>query len=220
MLRAPVIFDLDGTLIDSRGDIVRACSAMLEDFGRRPLSGDEIASFVGDGARRLVERALGEADDALVDRAVESFLSHYEADPVRETVLLPGVLETLDALRGAPLAICTNKPRRTTLPVLRGLGLEARFDVVVAGGDTPEKKPHPAPVLRACALLGVAPGDAWMVGDGPQDVEAARAAGVRSVGVRGGILSVERLLASRPDYLLESMFELPALLVRASASQT
>ncbi len=217
----PVIFDLDGTLIDSRGDIVRACRGMLADLGRPSLPSEVIASFVGDGARVLVERALGgDVDGALVERGIELFLHHYEADPVRETVLLPGVAETLDALEGHPLAVCTNKPRRTTLPVLRGLDLERRFRVVVAGGDTAEKKPDPAPILRACALLGVAPSEAWMIGDGPQDVLGARAAGVRSVGVKGGILDLERLLAAEPDFLLESMAELPPLLFGAARERS
>lgn len=214
MRQIPVIFDLDGTLIDSRGDIVRACRAMLVDLGRPVLAAETIASFVGDGARVLVEKALGGGvDERDLERAVELFLAHYEADPVRETVLLPGVAEALDALASHPLAVCTNKPRRTAVPVLRGLGLEGRFRVVVAGGDTPEKKPDPAPILRACALLGVVPKDAWMIGDGPQDVLGARAAGVRSVGVKGGILELGRLVAAAPDYLLESMAELPSLLL-------
>jgi phosphoglycolate phosphatase len=109
-----------------------------------------------------------------------------------------------------PLALCTNKPRITTEPVLAALGLDS-FRVVVAGGDLPEKKPHPAPLLHIAQALALAPRELVMVGDGAQDILAGRAAGARTVGVRGGIQAEARLLAAEPDVVIESLAELSAL---------
>ncbi len=215
MSKRAVVFDLDGTLIDSRGDIADACNHMLEAAGHERLSDAEIAGFVGDGARYLAGRALevgvfGEpvSADAL-DRHLEVFLDYYEAHPVARTTVLPGVEASLELLRGVPVALCTNKPRRTTDAVLRALGWQGRFGALVAGGDTLEKKPHPQPILRCAELLGVRPEELIMVGDGPQDVEAGRAAGALTIGVRGGILPEARLLASNPDVLLDSLEAFP-----------
>lgn len=208
-----LIFDLDGTLIDSRGDIAAACQAMLKELGHPVLSLQEISSFVGDGARALVERALPATQgEGGIDEAVELFLRHYEKEPVARTTLLRGVQRVLDEANGFALAVCTNKPRRTAVLVLEGMSLSPFFPVVVAGGDTAQRKPNPEPVLRAIELLGLAPEEVLMIGDGPQDVLAARAAGVRSVGVKGGILELERLVGSNPDHLLESLEELLPLL--------
>jgi len=218
MNKRAVVFDLDGTLIDSRGDIADACNHMLEAAGHARLSDAEIAGFVGDGARYLVGRALdvglsgGPVSADALDRHLEVFLDYYAAHPVVRTTVLPGVEASLAVLRSAAVAVCTNKPRRTTDAVLRALGWERRFGAIVAGGDTREKKPHPEPIERCAELLGVRPEEIIMVGDGPQDVEAGRAAGALTIGVRGGILPEARLLASNPDVLLDSLEAFPAWL--------
>jgi phosphoglycolate phosphatase len=124
---------------------------------------------------------------------------------------MPGAAEALAALARLPLAICTNKPRRTTLAVLEGLGLGSHFAAVNAGGDLPEKKPHPRPLLHLARELGLPPSELMMVGDGAQDVLAGHAAGALTVGVRGGIQPLERLLAAEPHHLLSTLHELPAL---------
>lgn len=208
-----VVFDLDGTLIDSRGDIVAACLHMLQALGLPPLEEERIASFVGDGARLLVARALGLPSDAPdVDPALEIFLREYEAHPVERTVWMSGAVDIFERLAPLPVGLCTNKPRRTTEPVLRSLGVWEKFAAIVAGGDTPEHKPHPAPVLLAAELLGKSPEVIAFVGDGPQDIEAGRAASMLTVGVRGGILAEELLVAARPDVLLDSLEQLPSWL--------
>ena len=213
MKRRAVVFDLDGTLIDSRGDIAAACNAMLRKAGRAPLSEEVVSGFVGDGARFLVAGALGASqDDPEVDDHLEAFLDYYEAHPLDHTVILPGVETSLDWLASFPVALCTNKPRRTTLPVLDALGWTTRFGAIVAGGDTVQKKPHPEPLEKIARLLSVSPKELVMVGDGPQDIEAGRAAGALTIGVRGGILPIERLLAAKPDLLLNTLEELPAAL--------
>jgi phosphoglycolate phosphatase len=206
-----VVFDLDGTLIDSREDIAAACNHVLHALGRAPLSVDTIASFVGDGARMLVARALdAEPSSTEVEQALAIFHPFYEAHPAVHTTLMPGARELLDALGDRPLAIVTNKPRRATLACLDALGVTARFMAIRAGGDGP-LKPDPSGVTGALASMRVGPAQAWMIGDGEQDVIAGRAAGCVTVGVRGGFQDA-KLEAATPDMLVGSLLELITLL--------
>ncbi len=214
MIRA-IVFDLDGTLIDSRRDIAASANHALSSHGFPALSLEEISSYVGDGARSLLARAARLEDaDSRVERLVEAFLDYYTAHPIDGTTLMPGAREALAGFPPSSLALCTNKPRRTTLAVLAGLELTNAFRAVAAGGDFPEKKPHPRPLLALAEALEVAPRELLMVGDGAQDVLAGRAAGAVTVGVRGGIQGVERLLDARPDHVLDSLHELPGLVRR------
>jgi phosphoglycolate phosphatase len=209
-----VVFDLDGTLIDSRLDIAQATNHALDTLGFPRLAVDRIAGFVGDGAEALLARAAGVSDaEPVIRDLLAVFLDYYTAHPATHTRLMPGALAALAELAPAfGLAICTNKPRRTTDAVLAALDLESYFSVVTAGGDLPRKKPDPAPLLHIATSLGLGPTELAMVGDGPQDVEAGRAAGAFTVGVRGGIIAFERLQAAAPDAMLASLSELPALL--------
>ncbi len=208
-----VVFDLDGTLVDSGRDIAEAANYALEKSGRARLPHEELESYVGDGAALLISRAarldVKAPETALM---VADFLDYYAEHPLDHTTLMPGALDALNLLAKLPLGVCTNKPRRTSLAVLRGLALEDRFAGLVAGDDLPERKPHPAMVLEAARLLGVPVTEVVMVGDGPQDVEAGRAAGAVTVGVRGGIQAFERLAASQPTAIIDSLAELPELL--------
>jgi phosphoglycolate phosphatase len=211
MIRA-VAFDLDGTLIDSRRDIAVATNHALACHGFPELELAEIERYIGDGARTLLARAARlDEQAASVSALVESFLEYYTEHATDFTTLMPGALEALEALSDLPLALCTNKPRRTTLAVLRNLGLETRFEHVSAGGDLSEKKPHPAPILWIAETLRIGPSELVMVGDGAQDILAGRAARAITVGVRGGIQPVERLLAAQPDHVLESLHGLASL---------
>jgi phosphoglycolate phosphatase len=203
------VLDLDGTLVDSAPDIAAALNRVLEAEGRAALPLAAVKGFIGDGARALVARALGRARSD-VDGPLALFQRRYRERPCVETRLMPGALAALDALAGARLALVTNKPRDVTRLVLDGLGLAPRFAAVYAGGDGP-LKPDPA-AIRA-VLGGVPPAEAWVIGDGPQDVEAGRAAGCFTVGVLGGYADA-RLAASAPDVLLGSLAELPGLLGR------
>src|SRR5450432_654917 len=154
-----VVFDLDGTLIDSRLDIAYAANHALTASGRSPLSVDEISSYVGDGARLLLARAARlEPGAAELEPLLESFLGYYEAHATDHTVLLPGAYEALAALAAfaeLPLAICTNKPRSTTNAVLANLRFPAEFKVVVAGGDLAKNKPDPLPLVHIARHLGL-----------------------------------------------------------------
>jgi phosphoglycolate phosphatase len=134
---------------------------------------------------------------------------------VVHTRLCPGAESALSALSALSLALCTNKPRVTTEAVLAALGLSELFQVVVAGGDLPRSKPDPLPILHIAERLGLSPSELVMVGDGAQDILSGRAAGAFTVGVRGGIQPIERLLAAEPDLLLDSLEELPEALRRA-----
>jgi phosphoglycolate phosphatase len=215
-----IVFDLDGTLIDSRRDIAGAIAHMLAVAGRPALSEETILGFVGDGARHLVASVLGVPFEAPeVDGHLAIFIDHYTAHPVARTTLMPGTLEALTALAEFPLALCTNKARRTTDAVLRGLDLERHFEVVVAGDDTVHRKPHPAPLQSIAAQLGVPTTQLVMVGDGPQDVECGHAVGAHTVGLEGGILPIERLLAARPHTMLRSLHDLPQLVRQLHAAR-
>jgi len=216
-MKAPraIAFDLDGTLVDSRKDIAAALNLALADSGRPALPEETIAGFVGDGARTLCARAAGLPEDhADVGRILEGYLRHYLEHPMAFTRWMPGAREALDELGGYELALMTNKPRPTVEAVLAGLGVADRFAAVVAEGDLPEKKPSPAPVLWIAKHLGISPAEIVVVGDGPQDVQAGRRAGARTVAVRGGFALRERLEASGPDALIESLAELPGIVNR------
>ena len=207
-MKALVTFDLDGTLVDSRGDIAAACNHALASVGRSELPLATITAFVGDGGRRLLERALNvEADAPMVDAALAVFDAYYREHPAEHTVFLPGAREALDALRDHPLAIATNKSRTATLAVLDALGVRDRFAAVSAAGDGP-LKPDPEGLLRLCSALSARAEDTFMVGDGPQDIGAGRSAGCITVAVLGGFHDEARLRALAPDYLLRSLHEL------------
>lgn len=180
-----IVFDLDGTLVDSRDDIATACNHALVAHGRAALPVDVVRRFVGDGARLLVARAFElAASDPALDAPLATFRAYYEAHPADTTTLLPGARDVLDAL-----------------------DLRARVDALAAGGDGP-LKPHPFTVRSVLEAVGVEPGRAWMVGDGPQDVRAGRAAGAFTIALRGGFAEPSKLAASKPDAFVDALAEL------------
>ena len=212
-----VIFDLDGTLIDSRGDIAAACNHALLRAGRSALSTETISGMVGDGARVLVARAFDLPVDAPeIDSALGDFHAYYTQNPAVFSLYLPGASATLDALQAAnmKLALATNKPRETTLAVMAAMDMTKYFSAVTAGGDGP-LKPAPDSLLRIFRELAIDPSDAWMVGDGPQDIGASRAAGCTAIAVGGGFVSRARLEAAKPDAWIASLSELLPLFLKA-----
>jgi phosphoglycolate phosphatase len=212
-----VVFDLDGTLVDSLADISAAANHALAVHGKPTRPQAEIAGHVGDGARLLLARAADlDATAPELEPLLATFIAHYTAHATDHTVLTPGARAALDALSSHPLALCTNKPRATTTRVLEALGLGSTFAVVIAGGDLAVTKPDPLPLVRIAEELALSTHELVMVGDGPQDVECGRAAGARTVGVLGGIAAEQLLLAARPDAVLPSLAELPALIARWS----
>lgn len=210
-----VIFDLDGTLIDSAADLARALNGMLATHDCRPLALDEVRAMIGDGLGKLVERALAARGLAAIDAAAaqRSVLQRYSAEPVRETVLYPGARAALERLREADLelAICTNKPAHLTATILEQLDLAKFFNQVVGGDTLPYHKPDPRVLQAVLAQFCAAPDDALMVGDSEVDGAAAAAAGVPLVLMRygyrrGPIEHITHLAA------LETLQELPCLI--------
>ena len=212
-----LVFDLDGTLIDSAPDLRAALNEMLRERGRAPLSLAQVRQMIGDGAAALVARALAAsgADPAAAADALPRFLQLYEADAVRLTRPYPGVPETLAALRrrGYRTAICTNKPQHATHTVLEGLGLSALFDGIAGGDRFAVKKPDPGHLLGLIGALGGAPDRAAMIGDGENDAAAAHGAGVPLVLMRYGYARGDPASLAA-DALLDRFDDLPAALDR------
>ncbi|GEO15023.1 phosphoglycolate phosphatase [Microvirga aerophila] len=216
-----IIFDLDGTLVDSARDLQDATNVVLAEEGLRSVGLDEIKSMVGDGVAKLVERAVAAAggDPGRLPVLLPRFLAVYEANASRHTVTYAGVPETLAGLRrlGLKLALVTNKPFTATVEILGALSLRSFFEVVIGGDALAERKPHPAPVLLALKQLGVEPEAAIMIGDNYHDVQAAREAGVRAFAVTYGYshrphaeLGAERLMDTMAELvpLIEAEFAL------------
>ena len=205
-----LIFDLDGTLIDSKLDLALAVNATLEYMKRARLAHETIYSFVGDGAPLLVRRALGEGvTDREADDGLAYFLSYYRAHMLDNTVTYPGVREGLELLKDRSMAVLTNKPVRFSQRILEGLGLAGYFRYVYGGNSFQTKKPDPLGANILLRDLGTAPQESMMVGDSDVDVRTARSAGMWSCGVSYG-LGAEGMRAHPPDVMLDSLVELPA----------
>jgi len=177
-----VVFDLDGTLIDSSRDLADATNAVIQEYGGTPLGIDEITSYVGEGAAVLVRRALRAAGLAhLPADALDRFLAQYEERLTVHTRPYPGIPEALDALagRGCTLAVLTNKPERPTRRILEELALDAKFTDVVGGDTSAGRKPDPTGLLRIIERAGTTPAASVLVGDSPIDYRTARNAGTR-----------------------------------------
>ena len=183
-----VVFDLDGTLVDSSVDIANAANAMLREFGGAPQPYQALVGMVGEGAGVLVRRALAAAAlDPDSPAALDRFLAHYDAHLLDHTRPYPGMVEALSRIgERLPMEVLTNKPARATDLMLDGLGLRHHFRDVI-GGDTPlGPKPEPAGLLHLAAAAGVAPEQTLMVGDSGIDLATARQAGTRICLVRYG----------------------------------
>lgn len=212
-----LVFDLDGTLVDTAPDLRAALNEMLRERGRRVLSPSEVKRMIGDGVSALVARALaaGGADPAEVATALPRFLEIYEANPAQLSRPYAGVPETLAALRrrGYRLAICTNKPQQATIAVMRDLDLLQLFDGIAGGDRFPMKKPDPGHLLRLIAELGARPKTSAMIGDNENDAAAAHSAAVPFLLMRYGYARVDPD-ALAADARLEQFSQLPAALER------
>jgi phosphoglycolate phosphatase len=221
-----VIFDLDGTLIDSRLDLVHSVNAALRHIARPELPDDVIASYVGDGAPILIQRALGAeaGDQTLVRRGLEFFLSYYREHKLDHTTVYPGIPQALAAIQdasngaspGTPhgnprkLAVLTNKPVIPSRAIVDALGLGQFFSQVYGGNSFATKKPDPEGARKLLQESGVAPEQAAIVGDSQVDVRTGRNAGLWTVGVTYGF-APHTLRDEIPDVLVDHPSELPAL---------
>ena len=207
-----LIFDLDGTLIDSKQDLIRSVNAMLEKMGREKLHEDTISGYIGHGAPKLVARALGdEASAAEREQALKFFLAHYEEHKLDSTRPYPGVAEGLEELRPFPMAVLTNKPVRVSRRIVEGLGLAKYFRAVYGGNSFETKKPDPLGARKILEELGATAGETMMVGDSEVDVQTARNAGTLAAAVNYGFGTHDRA-AYPADLYLDRLTDLMVLL--------
>ncbi|HWF10272.1 MAG TPA: HAD-IA family hydrolase [Bryobacteraceae bacterium] len=207
-----VIFDLDGTLIDSRLDLAHAVNNTRAQAGRGPLPHEQIFSFVGNGAPVLVKRAMGpEASEDEVARALEFFLEYYRHHALDYTVVYPQVGDALRQMHaaGAKLAVLTNKPVKISHRIMEGLGLSQLFFRIYGGNSFDHKKPHRIGIDTLREESGVAAADTWMVGDSWVDVQTARNAGVCSCGVSWGF-QPETFREFPPDVVVDNLEDFAA----------
>jgi phosphoglycolate phosphatase len=205
-----LIFDLDGTLVDSRQDLSNSINAMLRHYGKAELPCDVIASYIGDGAPMLVRRALGDPDDhGLVPEAIEFFLSYYREHKLDNTYVYEHVLDTLAKLGNGSqrkMAVLSNKPVHPSRAICEALGLSKFFFQIYGGNSFHTKKPDPLGVETLLGEAGVHAGEAAIVGDSDIDVITARNTGIYSVGVSYG-LAPHTLETAPPDVLVDSASE-------------
>lgn len=212
---AAIIFDLDGTLVDSVPDIHAAVNRMLDDHGDAPMEMTQVRSFIGNGVPALIGKVMAargeDPNDAARHAAREGcFLKHYLAAPAELGAPFPGVVAALDALAAAGhrLGVCTNKPVEPTRAILRDLGLAGRLPVVIGGDSLPVRKPDPAPLLAAARALAMTP--AIYVGDSEVDAETAQRAGMPFLLFSGGYRKTP--VAELPnDGVFDAFSEVPAL---------
>ncbi|MBU2869498.1 phosphoglycolate phosphatase [Colwellia sp. E2M01] len=216
-----LLFDLDGTLVDSAPDLAAALNKTLSDLGKPEFAQDTIRSWVGNGAQTLVARGLSgsatidsQLDSELAQRAVTLFLDHYREQMCVETVLYPDVKEGLVALKSAGfrLGIITNKPVEFIQPILSGLGIDRLFEIIIGADTLAEKKPHPAQLFYAVEQLNVVTENCLMIGDSKNDILAAQAASMDSVGLTYGYNYGEDIANYNPQWCFDTFAEFTAAL--------
>ena len=216
-----LLFDLDGTLIDSAPDLAAALNETMAELGREPFDEERVRHWVGNGARTLVSRALSgsreidpDLDGKLLAHALEIFMEAYGRRLCERTRLYPGVAETLAELarKGYTMAVVTNKPGPFVAPILEKLGIAERFALILGGEDLPEKKPHPMPLLHAAETLKTPVLRCVMVGDSHNDILAAQRAGMPSIAVTYGYNYGENIADYGPDAILERFEEILEML--------
>jgi phosphoglycolate phosphatase len=211
-----VLFDLDGTLIDPLDDLTNAANASRQAVGLEPLRRETVRRFVGDGLAAFMQRSV---PAELIERATPVFKEHYAAHLTDHTRLYPGVKETLQRLHaaGCRMAVVSNKPTVFAQRILSDLGLQPYLSVIFGGDSLPQRKPAPEPYLKALEQLGGTQEEgrrqALVVGDGHQDIQSARAGGLAVCGVLYGMGQPDDIRALKPDYLIERIEELTAVVM-------
>jgi phosphoglycolate phosphatase len=214
-MKPVLIFDLDGTLVDSKKDLTTSVNYVRQRFDLPVLSEHEIARFIGDGALMLIRRALAEkATESNIQSGLQMFLSYYRAHMLDQTALYPGVSEALERLRDCKLAVLTNKPVHFSCAMLDGLGIYTYFTVVYGGNSFEHKKPDPVGVFQILSDTHGQREKTWMIGDSAVDVRTGRNAGVNTCGVTWGY-ATDTFQEMPPDYLINHLLELDSL-VRAT----
>jgi phosphoglycolate phosphatase len=205
-----VIFDLDGTLVDSFEDIATALNRARERYGHAPLALAAVRAQVGSGSEALVRALVPVAPERFAE-ALAFFLARYDECALERTRLLPGALEALEHFRGRPLAVVTNKTLHLSRRILQGLGLWERFRIVLGGDSLARCKPDPLPVQHVLECFALPAAEVLLVGDGLHDIRAGRAAGVTTVAVATGVSPRAALQAEGPARVIASLHELLTL---------
>lgn len=195
MIIRAVLFDLDGTLVDSLDDLTDAVNHIREAFFHPPLTADAVRMKIGKGARNLVQQALPDVAESGIDRALDMFLQFNRLHIADKSRLYPGILETLHELaaRDIKMAVISNKNEDLSALILQALGIHDLFESICGGDTYPESKPSPLPLLKVMEKLGIAPHECVMVGDSINDIEAGHRAGVASMACSWGYGSEEEL---------------------------
>lgn len=203
-----LIFDLDGTLVDSKGDLTASVNYVRGNFDLPPLTEIQITGLIGGGAQQLIRGALGsDATDSMVMSGLKDFLSYYRAHMLDRTVLYPGVWETLDRLRDCTLAVLTNKPVHFSCSMLDGLGIYRYFSAVYGGNSFDAKKPDPVGIFQILSDTRSRREKTWMIGDSHVDVQTGRNAGVTTCGVTYGYAR-DSFKDTPPDFEIDRFPEL------------
>jgi phosphoglycolate phosphatase len=207
-----LLFDLDGTLVDSKQDLVAAANAARASVGLPSLSNEAVQANVGLGVDSLIRSILGTEDQGLFRQAKEAFISYYTEHLLDHTRIFEGLEPILKTLQRSQVGVVTNKARVFALPLLEGLGISDRFGAIVTPEDAGQKKPDPEPLLYALRLLGLPPERAVVVGDSRYDIEAGRRAGLQTVAVLWGFGTPEEIERANPDIIVRSPNDLAKLL--------
>lgn len=206
-----ILFDLDGTLVDSREDVANALNHALSGVGLPPLSVARVAGMIGGGVVNLIQTALGDNNHSRFKKTLASFREHYSEHLLDHTVLYPGVRETLAELGSCTKAVLTNKPTDYSLKILEGLAIGGFFAEVMGGDRKQAKKPAPDAVHELLDKFSLRAEEALMVGDSTIDIETGRNAGIRTGAVTYGFGRRVDLEAARPDYLLDTLRQLAVI---------
>ena len=210
-----ILFDLDGTLVDTSRDITNALNYALSPYGLDGISVDATIKIIGEGLTRLIEKVLGDERYHLKNAVSTRFLDYYSAHLIDNSKNYPYVRETLDKLAGYRKAVISNKRENLSVNLLKQLDLDRHFDLIVGSDTTPERKPSAGPLLFVFSKLQISSQEALMVGDSQYDIEAGHNAGTRTVAVTYGYQ--ERRLLTAADYLIDSFGDLPRILDIASS---
>ncbi len=208
-----VIFDLDGTLVDSLADLADAVNYTLQKLHQNPVDEEYVKKSIGDGARKLIERCAPSLNHKEIDQAMDIFLPYYDAHCTVKTRLYPGVKDWLEILkaRGLKIALLTNKPEIPSRHIVKALGVDSYFDAIIGGDTLSEKKPSPLGIHTLISQFNIPQDQVLMVGDGTPDIESAQACGVECIAILNGIGFRESLLKLQPDHIVESFSEIPLL---------
>jgi 2-phosphoglycolate phosphatase len=210
-----VLFDFDGTLIDSRKDIAAAANATRRHFGLSSLTEDEVESFVGNGVQVLLEKAMETTDPGFIQESLVYYKDFYREHCLDHTQVYPGVMELLEALRNhqVKMAVVSNKSQEFTEQILEKLSLSSFFQAALGPESTVNRKPNAEPLLTALRMIGAPTTGAVMIGDSVVDIQAGKAAGLPVGVVTQGYNSREALVTAQPDWMVDSLNEFIGILL-------